>query len=103
MSAKSELILSNLLNLNVSIQGATQIRADVLRPEVIGPPLSLIHDQGEKTVKIVRGPWFGEHGIIIDTPAEPQTLESGVIALVYLLQLKNGKTVEVPKANVEIM
>jgi hypothetical protein len=94
------------------VNGATQIRAGVLRPEVVVPleePAS-----GERTpradagelapgvpVRIVRDPHFGLLGRVAGLPERPALLESGSRARVLEVAVEGGGTVVVPRANVE--
>jgi hypothetical protein len=95
--------------------GATQIRAGVLRPEVVIPwevsqrgeaapeppsaqPLSL-----RATVRIIRDPWFGVIGTISRLPAEPVVLASGSRARVLEVETATGERLVVPRANVELI
>ena len=92
------------------VNGATQIRAGVLRPEVIVPldraaPEAAADVDGElragAPVRIVRDPHFGLIGRVAALPEQPETLESGSRARVLQVALEGGRTVTVPRANVE--
>ncbi len=97
-----------------SINGATQIRAGVIRPEVIIPlqgtaPQSLDRpgehgmDVGS-TVRIIRNPWFGKLGRVASLPSEPARLDSGSRARVVSVWVEGlEEPVSVPRANVEII
>jgi len=100
-----------------SCTGATQIRAGVLRPEVVIPwePAQLpaggfSHEQlveGElrigSQVRIIRDPYFGLIGTVRELPAEPQELPSGSRARVLQVQVIGGELLVVPRANVELI
>jgi len=99
-----------------SIDGATQIRAGVIRPEVIVPyKESEISDFKEEEdtlaegmypgtrVRIIRQPYFGAIGTVDSLPAELQQLESESWVRVMTVKLDDGRNVTVPRANVEIM
>ena len=97
-----------------SINGATQIRAGVIRPEVIIPlrkaaPQSLdrTREQGMdvgSTVRIIRNPYFGKLGRVAALPSEPARLDSGSRARVVSVQVEGlEEPVSVPRANVEII
>lgn len=95
-----------------SINGATQIRAGVLRPEIIIP-----HEQYEEgetealsqgmvpgtPIRIIRQPYFGAIGKVHSLPVELQRLESESKVRVVNIELENGEVVMVPRANVEII
>jgi hypothetical protein len=96
-----------------SVNGTTQIRAGVMRPEIIIP-----HDMkpevqsGEELasgmipgtpIRIIREPYFGEIGEVHSLPVELQQLESESMVRVVNIELEGGKVVTVPRANVEII
>lgn len=99
-----------------SIDGATQIRAGVIRPEVIVPykesevsgfkeeedELAEGMDRGTR-VRIIRQPYFGAIGSIETLPADLQRLESESWVRVMTVKLEDGRIVTIPRANVEIM
>jgi len=102
-----------------SVNGATQIRAGVMRPEIIIPTVSAdnadsatnaneVADGGGMlqvgaTVRIIRDPYFGIIGTVSDLPSEPQTLESGSKARVLKVKARDGSSIVVPRANVEMV
>jgi hypothetical protein len=97
--------LSNLEGVTVSINGATQIRAGVLRPELIAPTCpqtgpSPEPDERER-VRIVRGRHIGRTGVIADCPPEVAEVDSGVRCLVFEVELDTGQRVRIPRPNVE--
>lgn len=95
--------------------GATQIRAGVIRPEVIIPLLeedrqneaepSHTHGFMEigAPIRIVRDPFFGRIGEVAGLPAAQRELESGSLARIVEVRLLDGNTVTVPRANVELI
>ena len=98
---------------NASVNGATQIRAGVLRPEII------IHHQESleqaldgrlaegmvpgTPVRIIRQPYFGAIGNVINLPVELQQVDSESNVRVLDVELDDGTVVTVPRANVEII
>lgn len=99
----------------MSVNGATQIRAGVMRPEIVIPQTS---EAGSRDVaarvgggllevgsrvRLIRDPYFGELGTVAELPSEPQLLESGSKARVLEVDCQSGKRVVVPRANVEIV
>jgi hypothetical protein len=98
-----------------SVNGATQIRAGVLRPEIVIPltgeeaaqePESR-HATGVlevgRLVRIIRDPYFGLLGTVAGLPAQPQALGSESKARVLEVALPSGRSVVVPRANVELI
>jgi len=94
--------------------GATQIRAGVIRPEVVIPMAeSDLHKDMEVTagalqigtpIRVIREPYFGRIGKVSDLPPAPAPLESETRARVLKLVFDDdGKEAMVPRANVEIL
>lgn len=96
-----------------SINGATQIRAGVIRPEVIIPLPEMI-EQGEteavseagalkpgSPVRCIREPYFGAIGEVEELPHELVKMESETMVRVLKVKLSDDKSVIVPRANVE--
>jgi hypothetical protein len=95
-----------------SINGATQIRAGVLRPEIIIPHEEHLDVEAEAlsqgmvpgtSIRIIRQPYFGAIGKVHSLPVELQQLESESKVRVVNIELENGEVVMVPRANVEII
>ncbi len=108
----------NLLKANegkeASVNGATQIRAGVMRPEIVVPiPEAIVEGKGitldpgyleiGTPVRIIRDPYFGLIGTVSRLPSEPTVLASGSKARVLEVNLDGGKAVVVPRANVELI
>jgi len=94
------------------VNGATQIRAGVMRPEIVVPldgaakaGAAAAEADGELTVgapvRIIRDPHFGVIGKVAALPERPALLDSGSKARVLEVSLEKGGTVTVPRANVE--
>ena len=100
-----------------AVNGTTQIRAGVLRPEIVIPldasmTSSTSSEEANATsglletgvpVRIIRDPYFGLLGEVGDMPTELRTLESGSQSRVLEVILHSGEKVIVPRANVEII
>jgi hypothetical protein len=95
------------------INGATQIRAGVIRPEIIIPKKSIkelkdeeVHLEGLKPglpVRIIGPPYFGAIGHVQNLPVELQTVETESQVRVLEVELEDGRKVTVPRANVEMI
>lgn len=106
-------LLKTLEGKEGSINGATQIRAGVIRPEVIVPLgadavgsnlAAQVFELKEGTpIRVIREPYFGRLGTVTALPATLVTLESGTEVRVLRARLENGEEVTVPRANVEIL
>lgn len=95
----------------VSINGATQVRAGAIRPEI------LIAREGDATagseeigglevgipVRIIRTPYFGMCGTVTALPHEAEKIATGAIIRVIKVRLESGEEVTVPRANVELI
>ncbi|HVT11731.1 MAG TPA: hypothetical protein VHE55_05655 [Fimbriimonadaceae bacterium] len=107
-------LLRSLEGQNASINGATQIRAGVIRPEIIVPlaadaKAGKIAEQALElkvgtAIRVIREPYFGQLGRVTDLPAQLVVVDSGTEVRVLRAKLdKTGEEVTVPRANVEIM
>lgn len=113
MAERTFKLLKTIEGEKASMNGATQIRAGVIRPEVVVPlakegnaPTAAAGGQelGKGTpIRIIREPYFGQLGTVTELPAELQTVESGTEVRVLKAKLENGDEVCVPRANVEII
>jgi hypothetical protein len=113
MAERTFNLLKSLEGRSGSINGATQIRAGVIRPELLVPlaadaeKAKVAAQVFELTVgtpiRVIREPYFGKLGSVTDLPATLVTLESGTEVRVLRARLNDGEEVTVPRANVEIM
>jgi hypothetical protein len=96
------------------INGATQIRAGVIRPEVVVPAKSTEHVtdipetpiEGLKIgspIRVIRHPHFGRLGKVTDLPSPLAKLESESKARILEVEFDDGKRTIVPRANVEMI
>jgi len=116
MAERTHRLLAEHEGRAVAANGTTQIRAGVMRPEIVIPldsanghaahgaagvfaaPLEI-----GAAVRIIRDPWFGVLGKVSDLPHEPRVLESGSRARVLEVTSRSGERLIVPRANVEII
>ncbi len=95
-----------------SASGATQIRAGVLRPEILvpGEPGTTgadaeAGDGGLETgsrVRVIRAPHFGRLGRVVELPADLRALETEARVRVLVVEFdEGGERAVVPRANVE--
>jgi hypothetical protein len=112
MSLRTFELLKEFEGYSVSVNGATQIRAGVLRPEIIIPHDVIEDETGEELsqgmvpgtpIRIIRQPYFGAIGKVHSLPVELQQLESESMVRVVNIELDEGQVVTVPRANVEII
>ena len=111
MAERTYRLLVGLEGQLASINGATQIRAGVIRPEVIVPrdsgghqAVTEDHDLDPGTpIRIIREPYFGMLATVAELPPELQQVPSGAMVRVLRADLASGDRVTVPRANVEII
>ncbi|WP_298860321.1 hypothetical protein [uncultured Gimesia sp.] len=118
MAARTFRLLKEREGAEAAVNGTTQIRAGVLRPEIVIPldknsqADTKSHLKQENAlgvleigvpVRIIRDPYFGLLGQVGDMPTELRKLESGSESRVLEVALDSGETVVVPRANVELI
>ena len=118
MAQKTFEILKQREGSIASINGATQIRAGVVRPEIIIPynaeDSSGISAESRSStggdsagisigdqIRIIRNPNFGMLGKVKALPSELQTIETEAMARVLEVEFPDGQTAIVPRANIE--
>jgi hypothetical protein len=117
MTAGTFRLLQSLQGRIASINGATQIRAGVIRPEIIVPGADreeLLKAQchtGEDfgqlapgvKVRLIREPFFGRLGEVVELPSGLQKIETGSALRVARVRLEEGGVVTIPRPNLEII
>lgn len=97
-----------------SVSGATQIRAGVMRPEIIVPGFpkgarEVKKDVGRgwieigDPVRVIREPHFGVIGSVSALPSELTEVGSGSKVRVLEVALGGGEKIIVPRANIEVL
>ncbi|MCB9357594.1 MAG: hypothetical protein H6505_03385 [Calditrichaeota bacterium] len=95
-----------------SVSGATQIRAGVMRPEIIIAKKDVTHHEEDShepagletgdVVRIIREPWFGKIGTVEDLPPELTALDTEAKVRVLKVKLEgSSEVVLLPRANIE--
>ena len=97
---------------DASINGATQIRAGVIRPEIVIPlkdessedVSSNVQEgiQEGSVVRVIRSPNFGKIGTVTSLPAELHKMESETMVRVAEIKI-DGKNFLIPRANLEMV
>ena len=96
-----------------SINGATQIRAGVIRPEIVIPIDNYNKEDDSKSkvpegiqegsiVRVIRSPNFGKIGKVISLPSELNKMESETMVRVAEIYI-DGKNILIPRANLEMV
>ena len=98
----------------VSINGATQILACVIRPEIVIPlskkeiPETSVYESEEKgigegsLVRVIRAPYFGRMGLVKSLPPELQKMESETMVRVAEVEIDNEVLI-IPRSNLEMV
>lgn len=98
-----------------SISGATQIRAGVIRPEVIIPHLEKTPADSSAAagagmgfeigapVRIIREPNFGSLATVVALPVGLTEIPTGAKVRVADIELENGSRMTIPRANLELI
>ncbi len=118
MAARTFALLASHAGRTASVNGATQIRAGVMRPEIV-VPLEAGGVAGEGAVvaggatagvlevgtpvRVIRDPHFGVLGTVAALPEQPAVLGSGSKARVLEVAVAGGERITVPRANVELI
>tara|TARA_Y100000994_G_C15661489_1_gene429697 strand:+ start:23 stop:376 length:354 start_codon:yes stop_codon:yes gene_type:complete len=114
MSDKTYKLLLDNEEKYISINGSTQIRAGVLRPEVF------IYNENEidqvvqyddndlilalnSRVRIIREPYFGKLGKVIDLPHDLHKMESGTFTRVAKILFDDDSSKIIPRTNLEVI
>jgi hypothetical protein len=102
-------LLASLEGKPASVNGATQIRAGVIRPEVIVPNVEALTEaaavQGLEVgapVRCIRAPHFGRIGTVTSLPVELAAMPTETKTRVVEVEL-GGERVIMPRANVEVI
>ena len=115
MASKTFNLLKKFENKLACINGATQIRAGVIRPEIIIPLKGDTKKESEEEdlyleglksglpVRIIGPPYFGALGFVVNLPVELQKVETESDVRVLEVELENGDRVTVPRANIEMI
>ena len=117
MAAATYELLASHAGKHASANGATQIRAGVLRPEIVIPLPEATDGKAAATdqpkagaaggltigspVRIIREPGFGRLGKVRQLPPEARAVESEAKVRVVELEFPEGDTMVVPRSNIE--
>ncbi len=114
MAHKTFDLLSAFSGKKTSIHGRTQIRAGVIRPEIIIPleftedelishePSLPILEPGA-LIRVIRQPGFGKIAKVIGLPEQLTTVESETRVRILVAEYEDGTHASIPRANVEVI
>jgi hypothetical protein len=118
MADKTFTLLSAHAGQQASISGATQIRAGVIRPEIIIPKVKgagASGNHGEATipqregirigdqVRIIRDPLFGKIGEVASLPSDLQKIPTESDVRVMEVRFGDGSKAVIPRTNIELI
>lgn len=113
MAAKTFKLLSTYVGRKASISGATQIRAGVIRPEIIIPQGAAsigMNVQSQRDgirvgdpVRIIRDPLFGCIGEVSALPSELTKIPTESEVRVLEVMFHDGRRVVIPRTNIEVI
>lgn len=95
-----------------SINGATQVRAGAMRPEIIIALSDMSRDLSiDKElvlelgvpIRIIRYPYFGMRAVVSELPSQAEQIATGAYTRILVAKLEDGREVRVPRANVELI
>ena len=116
MAGKTFALLSAHAGQQASISGATQIRAGVIRPEIIIPKqagasgypgiAAMPQREGIRIgdqVRIIRDPLFGKIGEVASLPADLRKIPTESEVRVMEVRFADGSTAVIPRTNIELI
>lgn len=115
MAGKTFNLLSAHAGQQASISGATQIRAGVIRPEIIIPKVGVSIAQGAAAapereglrigdqVRIIRDPLFGKIGEVAGLPSDLQKIPTESEVRVMEVRFPDGSKAVIPRTNIELI
>jgi hypothetical protein len=114
MAQKTYDLLKTLSGKKTSIHGRTQIRAGVIRPEIIIPmdfeESELVSKEAAMPIlepgtliRIIRQPHFGRIAKVISLPEELTKVESETLVRILEGEFEDGTRFSMPRANVEVI
>jgi hypothetical protein len=113
MNPKTIELFKNFEGKTAAINGTTQIRAGVMRPEIIIPHELEVEKEGVDKlsggmikgtpIRVINEPYFGALGRVVSLPVELQTIKTESKVRVAEIELDDGKRIILPRANVEII
>ena len=113
MASRSWSLLQRHQGERASVSGATQIRAGVMRPEILIPKDGTPPGEGSgheggldvgSLLRVIRQPYFGRIANVVALPAALAVLESEArVRVVEVEFLDDGTRAMVPRANVELI
>lgn len=112
MAKGTHALMTKLEGRFAAANGATQIRAGVIRPEVVvpregGAPPGAPAEVEEMAItagsliRVIRAPWFGRLATVVELPVELVKMESETMVRVLKARFEDGTEAVLPRSNVE--
>ena len=114
MAERTFKLLKENENNFASINGSTQIRAGVIRPEILIPfehldgaskefdETDLAISEGS-LIRVIRAPFFGKVGSVKSLPQKLTKMESETLVRVAEIEFEDGSVEIIPRANLEMI
>ena len=114
MAERTYALLSSNVGKFAAINGSTQIRAGVIRPEIIIPNDKVSSDSSDyeeadmaisdgSLIRVIRAPYFGKVGQVKSLPAKLAKMESETMVRVAEIEFEDGSIEIIPRANLEMI
>ena len=114
MADRTYELLSSNAGKFAAINGSTQIRAGVIRPEIIIPSEKISGNNSDyeesdlaisdgSLIRVIRGPYFGQVGKVKSLPPELAKMESETLVRVAEIEFENESVEFIPRANLEMI
>ncbi len=114
MAERTYALLSSNVGKFAAINGSTQIRAGVIRPEIIIPNDKVSGDSSDyeeadlaisdgSLIRVIRAPYFGKVGKVRSLPPELTKMESETMVRVAEIEFEDGTVEVIPRANLEMI
>jgi hypothetical protein len=113
MASKTFKLLVAHAGQKASISGSTQIRAGVIRPEIIIPQAAItgtVADQSQRAgirlgdlVRLIRDPLFGKIGEVSALPSDLRKIQTESEVRVLEVKLPDGTRTVIPRTNIEVI
>ncbi len=115
MADRTRRLLTNREGEQASVSGATQIRAGVMRPEIVIPRAATSESDRRSgaeslgievgsLLRVIREPYFGRIARVVELPPELQPLETEARVRVMSVEFADDHSIAVvPRANVELI
>jgi hypothetical protein len=114
MAERTYKLLSSNAGKFAAINGSTQIRAGVIRPEILIPNddvngKNIDYEEADlaissgSLIRVIRAPYFGKVGRVMSLPTALSKMESETMVRVAEIKFEDGSIEIIPRANLEMI